>query len=80
MSLPDTVLEDADWLLLSGNNLGSLNKVPDYLKNITLLDLSSSHITDIDDTMMEVIMHTVKSLDITKKQIANSSQINYQSK
>ena len=58
------MLQDTDWLLLSGNNLGSLNKAPDYLRNITLLDLRSSHITQIDETVMEVIMHNVKNLDI----------------
>ena len=58
------MLQDTDWLLLSGNNLGSLNKVPDYLKNITLLDLSSSYITEIDETLMKVIVRSVKHLDI----------------
>ena len=42
--LPKTVLKDTDWLLLSGNTFGSLNEAPDYLKNITLLDLSSSYL------------------------------------
>ena len=65
------MLQDTDWLLLSGNNLGSLNKAPDYLKNITLLDLRSSHITQIDETVMEVIMHNVKSLDIRDKLFPN---------
>ena len=68
-SLPETVLWETDWLLLSGNNLGSLNKAPDYLKNITLLDLSSSNITDIDETVMEFIMHNGKILDIRKNKL-----------
>ena len=63
-SLPESVLEGTDHLLISGNNLGSLNKAPDYLKNITLLDLSSNHITDIDETVMEVVIKSVKQLDI----------------
>ena len=63
------MLEDTDWLLLSGNNLGSLNKAPDYLKNITVLDLSSNNITQIDETVMEVIIHIVKSLDIRKNKL-----------
>ena len=67
--LPETVLEDTDWLLLSGNTLGSLNKAPDYLKNITLLDLSSNNITDIDETVMEIIMYNLKSLDIRKNKL-----------
>ena len=58
------MLPDTDQLLLSGNNLGSVNRAPDYLKNITLLDLSSSHITEIDETVMEVIVKSVKHLDI----------------
>ena len=68
-SIPETVLEYTDWLLLSGNNLGSLNKAPDYLKNITLLNLSSSHITDIDERVMKVIVENVKSLDIRKNKL-----------
>ena len=62
--LPATVLQDTDWLLLSGNNLGSLNKAPDYLENITLLNLSSSNITYIDKEVMEVVIRSVKHLDI----------------
>ena len=58
------MLKDTDWLLLSGNTFGSLNEAPDYLKNITLLDLSSSYITDIDETVMEVIVKCVKHLNI----------------
>ena len=60
-SLPETVLQDTDWLLLSGNNLVSLNKAPDYLKNITLLNISSSNITEIYETF---IIENIKSLDI----------------
>ena len=68
-SLPKTVLQDTDWLFLSGNNLGSLNEAPDYLKNISLLDISSSKIEEIDETVMEVIMHNVKSLDIRSNKL-----------
>ena len=64
ISLPDTVLKDTGWLLISGNNLGSLNKAPDYLKNITLLDLSSSQITEINEIVMEFINTNVKHLDV----------------
>ena len=63
-SLPATILRDTDRLLLSGNNFGSLNKAPDYLRNISLLDMSSSNITYIDETVMEVIMQNVNSLYI----------------
>ena len=63
------MLEDTDWLLLSGNNLRSLWKAPDYLKNITLLDLSSSKIEEIDETVMEVILENVQSLDIRGNKI-----------
>ena len=64
MSLPETVLNDTDWLLLSGNNLGSLTKAPDYLDNINLLDVRSSHINEIDAKVMETILKSVKHLDI----------------
>ena len=60
------MLKDTDWLILSGNNLGSLNKAPDYLENITFLNLSSSNIREIDETVMEAIVKSVKSLDITR--------------
>ena len=68
-SLPETVLEDTDWLLLSGNNLRSLNKAPKYLNNITLLDLSSSSITEIGDRVMGFTAKSVKHLDIRKNQL-----------
>ena len=68
-SLPETVLQDTDHLLLSGNNLDSLINAPDYLNNIALLNLSSSHITEIDEIVMEVIMHNVKSLDIRNNKL-----------
>ena len=68
-SLPATILQDTDHLLLSGNNLGFLNKAPDYLNNITLLNLSSNKIRDIDETVMEVIVNHVKSFDIRKNKL-----------
>ena len=55
------MLQDTIWLVLSGNNLGSLNKAPDYLENISLLNLSSSHITYVDKA---VITENLKNLDI----------------
>ena len=63
-SFPESVLNDTDWLLLSGNNLGSLNKVSDYLRNITLLNISSCNITDIDEKVMAVIIKDARGLDI----------------
>ena len=69
--LPDTVLQDTDWLLLSGNNLGYMNKAPDYLKNVTLLDLRSSNIHKIDETVMKVIIHNVKTVDLRKNKLKN---------
>ena len=68
-TFPATVLENTDWLLLSGNNLGSLNKAPDYLKNITLLDLSSNNIKEIKEAAMKVIMQNVKILDVRKNKL-----------
>ena len=68
-TFPETVLEDTDRLLLSENNFGSLNKSPDYLKDISLLDLSSNNITEINNTVMEVIMKNVNSLDIRKNKL-----------
>ena len=73
-SLPDTVLEDTDWLLLSGNTFGSLNEAPDYLNNITLLDLISSEITAIGDTVMGITAKSVKHLDIRKNQLKTLPQ------
>ena len=62
--MPDAVLNNTDWLLIFGNNLGSLTKSPGYLKNITLLDLSSSHITEINEIVMEFITTNVKHFDV----------------
>ena len=73
--LPETVLQNTDWLLLSGNSLGSLKKAPGYLKNITLLDLSTSEITEIDEAVMEVIVKSVKHLDIRGNNLKNLPQI-----
>ena len=70
-SLPATVLQDTDQLLMSGNNLGSLNKAPDYLRNMSLLNISSSNITIIDETVMKVIVKNVRSLDIRKNKLKN---------
>ena len=70
-SLPEIVLHDTDWLLLSGNNFGSLNEAPDYVENITLLNLSSSKITNIDKKMTEVVTQNVKSLDIRGNNLKN---------
>ena len=50
---------------MPGNNLGSLNRAPDYLKNITLLNISLSNITDLDEKVM-VIMKNAEILDIRK--------------
>ena len=74
-SIPETVLQNTDWLLLSGNSLGSLNKSPGYLENITLLDLSTSEITEIDEAVMEVIVKNVKHLDIRGNNLKNLPQI-----
>ena len=74
-SLPDTVLKDTDWLLLSGNNLGSLNKAPDYLENITLVNLSSSNIKDVDTKVMEAMIKSVKHLDIRGNKLIEIPQI-----
>ena len=75
-SLPETVLDDTDWLLLSGNNLGSLNKAPNYLENITLLNLSSSEITEIGEKVMEIVIKSVKHLDIRGNNLKEIPQIN----
>ena len=58
------MLEGTDWLLLSGNNLGSLQKEEDYLNDIVSLDLSSSRITQIDETVIGIILRNIKYLDI----------------
>ena len=74
-SLPETVLQDTDWILLSGNNLGSLNKAPDYLRDITLLNLSSSKIREIDEKVIKVIMKSVKYLDIRRNYLTEIPHI-----
>ena len=74
-SLPETVLKDTDLVLLSENNLGSLNKAPNYLKNITLLNLSSSEISEIGEKVMEVVIKSVKHLDIRGNNLKEIPQI-----
>ena len=74
-SLPETVLKNTDWLLMSGNNLGSLNKAPDYLENITLLNLSSSNIREIDERMMKANFESVKYLDIRRNYLKEIPQM-----
>ena len=68
-TLPATVLQKTDWLLMSGNNLGIINKAPVYLENITLLNLSSNNIHEIDETVMKIIVHNIKSLDIRQNKL-----------
>ena len=59
---------------MSGNNLGSLNKAPDYLENITLLNLSSSNIYEINENVLNVITQSVKSLDIRNNKLRTLPQ------
>ena len=58
------MLEDTDWILLSGNSLGSLTEAPDYLNNITVLNLSSSNIQYIEEKVIKVISKSVMRVDI----------------
>ena len=44
--------------------MGSLDKAPHYLRHITSLNLSSSNIREIDETLLSVIIKNVKHLDI----------------
>ena len=68
------MLKDTDWLLLPENNFGPLKNSPDYLKNITLLDLSSSNIIDIDKNVLEAIIKDVKHLDIRGNKLRSLPQ------
>ena len=67
--IPDSVVMDTDWLILSGNNFGSINNYTEYLNTITLLNLSSSNIDYIDDIVMESILQNVKQFDIRKNKL-----------
>ena len=58
------MLEETDWLLMSGNSLGSLTETPDYLNNITFLNLSSSNIQYIEEKVIKVISKSVMRVDI----------------
>ena len=58
------MLEDTDQLLLPGNNLGSLDKAPDYLNNVTLLNFSSNNIEYIEEKVMKAISKSVMYVDI----------------
>ena len=74
-SLPETVLQDTDWLLLSGNNLGFLNKAPDYLNRITLLNLSPSNLIDTDETVMRMIIKNTRNMDIRGNKLKSVPRI-----
>ena len=63
-SLPETVLPNTDWLLLSGNSLESLNKAPDYLNNITFLNFSSNNIEYIEENVIKAISKSAMRVDI----------------
>ena len=58
------MLEDTDQLLLPGNNLGSLDKAPDYLNNVTLLNFSSNNIEYIEEKVIKAIAKSVMYVDI----------------
>ena len=68
------MLQDTDCFLLSGNNLGSLNKAPDYLENISLLNLSSSNITEIDAKTMAIMIKYIRHLDIRRNNLRDLPQ------
>ena len=68
------MLKDTDQILLSGNNLGSFKKAPNYLESIVLLNLSSSNIREIDEMAIEVIIKTVKTLDVRHNKLTTIPQ------
>ena len=73
-SLPRTVLNNTDRLLLSGNELLSLTTVVDYLSDIAVLNLSYSNVTDIRDLVMENIVGYIDHLDIRGNKLKSLPQ------
>ena len=73
--LPEKVLNDTDWLLLSGNNLGSLKKPMDYFSKISVLNLSSSQVISVDEMVMKAILENVQQLDLRGNKLKILPQI-----
>ena len=58
--VPDSLPEHTDWLLLSGNNLTSLNiqhaQNYELLKNLSMLDLYNSKIRNISSQFLDLFI------------------------
>ena len=73
--LPEAVFNGTDWLLLTGNNLGSLQKPMDYFSSISVLNLSASQVISVDEIVMEAILKNVQQLDLRGNKLKILPQI-----
>ena len=64
-TLPKSVLLHTNWILASGNNLGNIDRVENYIENITHLDLRNSRLSGITDGAMRSMLKSMKTLNLT---------------
>ena len=74
-SLPETIINNTDWLLLSGNYLGDIQETMDYLSEFNHLDMSSGHLDGISDNVMKAITTNTKFFDVSNNNLTNLSSI-----
>ena len=63
--LPKNVVKGTDWILASGNNFGSIERVENYIENITHLDLRKSRVLGITDGAMRSILMNLKTFNLS---------------
>ena len=62
--LPKNVLPYTEQLLMSGNNIGNINRVEKYMQNIIYLDLNKSRVSSVSDDAMILMLQNLKTLNL----------------
>ncbi len=60
-SLPKSVIDSTNWLLMSGNDLETLSAEPKYMATLDYVDFKGSNIQYLSDDFVELVLHS-KSL------------------
>ena len=62
--LPKNVLPYTEQLLLSGNNIGNIDRVEKYIENIIYLDLNKSRVSSVSDDAKNLMLQNLKTLNL----------------
>ena len=68
---PNTIVNDTDWLLLSGNSLGEINNNVNYLSEIETIDISSSEVQSIENDIIASMVKAKLFLDIRNNRLTS---------